>query len=138
MKALLDTHAMLWWWAGDRRLTKAAQNVIADEANEIFVSAASIWEIATKHRIGKLPETGRLLPGIDGHVRRSRFTELPIAFAHAELAGSLEGEHRDPFDRMLIAQAKLEAMAIVSNDRVFESFGVPMVWSDTIHRGFHE
>jgi PIN domain nuclease of toxin-antitoxin system len=128
IKILLDTHALLWWWGGDYRMTKKAQQVIADETNDIFVSAASIWEIATKHRIGKLPQAERFLPGIIGHVRRSRFSELPILFAHAELAGGLAGDHRDPFDRMLIAQAKLEAMPIVSNDQAFKPYGVTMIW----------
>lgn len=128
MRALLDTHALLWWWGADGRLGSAARHVIGDPANEIFVSPASVWEIATKHRIGKLPEAARLLPGIDRHIHRSRFTELPISFAHAELAGSMASDHRDPFDRMLIAQAKLEAMAIVSADRAFASFGLAIVW----------
>jgi PIN domain nuclease of toxin-antitoxin system len=133
MKVLLDTHALLWWWAADRRIDPV-RAIIADAENEIFVSAASIWEIATKHRIGKLPEAGRLLPDMDVHVRRSRFNELPISFAHAELAGSMTSDHRDPFDRMLIAQAKLEAMPIASSDRIFESFGVPIIWDSRITR----
>lgn len=128
IKLLLDTHALLWWWAADSRMAEPARQAVADETNEIFVSAASIWEIATKHRIGKLPEAPRLLPGIDRHIRRSRFAELPISFAHAELAGRMESEHRDPFDRMLIAQAKLEAMTMISSDRIFSSFDVPIVW----------
>ena len=128
MRALLDTHALLWWWGGDRRLGGAARHVIADPGNEIFVSPASVWEIATKHRIGKLPEAGRLLPGIDHHISRSRFAELPISLAHAELAGSMSGAHRDPFDRMLIAQAKLEALTMISADRVFAEFGLAIAW----------
>jgi len=130
MRALLDTHALLWWWAGDRRFGDAARRVVADPANEIFVSAASIWEITTKHRIGKLPEAGRLLPGIDLHIRRSRFAGLPISLAHAELAGGFALEHRDPFDRMLAAQSRLEAMPIISADAVFASFGLSIVWDE--------
>lgn len=129
MKLLLDTHTLLWWWSGDRRLSDVARKSIADRTNEVFVSSASIWEISTKYRIGKLPEAGTLLPGIDGHVRRSGFIELPISFRHAELAGTMESDHRDPFDRMLIAQAKLEAMPIISADRVFETFDVQIIWS---------
>jgi PIN domain nuclease of toxin-antitoxin system len=131
MRVLLDTHALLWWWSGDARLPAAARGVIADEANEIYVSAASVWEIATKHRIGKLPEANRMLPGIDRHISRSRFAELPISFSHAELAGSMTSDHRDPFDRMLIAQTKLEAMPLVSGDHVFSAFGVPIIWHGT-------
>jgi PIN domain nuclease of toxin-antitoxin system len=125
---LLDTHALLWWWTGDSRIGKAAMQAIAATDNEVFVSAASVWEIATKHRNGKLPEADHFLPAIDGHIRRARFKELPISFLHAELAGRLEGQHRDPFDRMLIAQAKLEAMPIATNDRAFAAFGVQIIW----------
>jgi len=132
MRALLDTHALLWWWSNDDRLAGVASQVIADEANEIFVSAASVWEIATKHRIGKLPEAGRVLPGIGGHIARSRFSEFPISLAHAELAGNMQGDHRDPFDRMLIAQARLEALSLISNDRLFAAFGVRLIWDAPI------
>jgi PIN domain nuclease of toxin-antitoxin system len=129
MRLLLDTHALLWWWTGDSRLSKTAVQVISDQNNEIFVSAASVWEITTKYRNGKLPEAARLLPGIDHHIARSRFSELPVSIAHAEMAGSFESQHRDPFDHILIAQAKLEAMPIVSADRVFESFAIPIIWN---------
>jgi PIN domain nuclease of toxin-antitoxin system len=128
VRALLDTHALLWWWAADGRLGSAARRVIADPANEIFVSPASVWEIATKHRIGKLPEAARFLPGIERHISRSNFTELPISLSHAALAGSMAGAHRDPFDRMLVAQARLEALAMISADRMFAGFGVAIVW----------
>ena len=129
MRLLLDTHALLWWWTGDSRLSKTAAQVIGDENNEIFVSAASVWEIATKFRNGKLPEAARLMPGIDHHIARSRFSELPVSVAHAEMAGSMASQHRDPFDRMLIAQAKLGAMPLVSADRAFENFAIPIIWN---------
>jgi PIN domain nuclease of toxin-antitoxin system len=128
MKILLDTHVLLWWWFGQDRLTELAKTSVADQTNEIYVSAASVWEIATKHRIGKLPQAMRVMPGIDRHIRQSRFSDMPITLAHAELAGSLQSDHRDPFDRMLIAQARLEAMTLLSNDRVFGSFDVPLLW----------
>ncbi len=102
--------------------------MIGDVSNEIFVSAASVWEIATKFRIGKLPDASRLLPGIDRHIQKSRFVELPISFADAELAGALVSGHRDPFDRMLIAQAKRNALSLISGDRIFSEFGVPLLW----------
>lgn len=125
---LLDTHAFLWWLAGDARLSKAARSAISDESNDIFVSAATAWEIATKVRLGKLP-----LPALAGAamlraITSQGFHELSVTVAHGERAGSLAGEHRDPFDRMLIAQAHAEAMLLVSNETVFDSFGVTRVW----------
>jgi len=125
---LLDTHALLWWWSKDGRLPIRAARVIADSSGDVFVSAASVSEIATKYRIGKLPDAARLMPAIDQHIRRSRFLELPISFADAELAGSLVSTHRDPFDRMLIAQAKRNALTLISGDRAFAEFGIQVIW----------
>lgn len=128
MRVLLDTHALLWWLAGDKRLSKRARTIVADEENEIFVSAASAWEVATKHRIGKLAEAGPLAVHFAREVRQQGFSELPISLDHAQVAGSLRGEHRDPFDRMLVAQAREEKMALLSNDEVFDGLGVERVW----------
>ncbi len=128
MRVLLDTHALLWWRAGDKRLSKRARAIVADEENEIFVSAASAWEVATKHRIGKLVQAGPLVVHFARETRQQGFSELPISLDHAQVAGSLPGEHRDPFDRMLVAQAREEKMALVSSDEVFDGFGVERVW----------
>ncbi len=128
MRVLLDTHALLWWLAGDRSLSKRARAVISDESNEIFVSAASAWEVSTKHRIGKLPGAGPLAVDFAREVRQQGFSELPITLDQGQVAGALPGDHRDPFDRMLIAQARDEKMAIVSNEGVFDSFGVERIW----------
>jgi PIN domain nuclease of toxin-antitoxin system len=128
MRVLLDTHTLLWWLAGDKSLSKRARLVIADEDNEIFVSAASAWEVSTKHRIGKLPGAGPMVVDFAREVRQQGFSELPITLDHGQVAGSLPGEHRDPFDRMLVAQAREEKMALVSNDAVFDGFGVERVW----------
>jgi PIN domain nuclease of toxin-antitoxin system len=128
MRVLLDTHALLWWLAGDRHLTLKAKRAIADEANEIFVSAASAWEVATKVRIGKLPHAGPLAVDFAREVRQQQFTALPISLEHAQVAGSMVSTHRDPFDRMLIAQALEEKMAIVSNESLFDTFGVQRIW----------
>jgi PIN domain nuclease of toxin-antitoxin system len=128
VRVLLDTHALLWWLAGDKSLSKRARLVIADEDNEIFVSAASAWEVSTKHRIGKLPGAGSLVVDFAREVRQQGFSELPITLAHGQVAGALRGEHRDPFDRMLVAQARDEKMALVSNDKVFDEFGVGRIW----------
>lgn len=128
MRVLLDTHALLWWLAGDRSLSLKARRAIADEANEIFVSAASAWEVSTKVRIGKLPNAGPLAVDFAREVRQQGFTGLPISLEHAQVAGALQSEHRDPFDRMLIAQSREEMMALVSNESLFDAFGVRRIW----------
>ena len=125
---LLDTHALLWWMAGDRRLSAKAREAIADEANEVFVSAATTWEVATKIRIGKLPAPTLAGGGLTRAITAQGFETIAITADHGERAGSLRGAHRDPFDRMLIAQAQAEAMAIVSNETVFDEFGVTRIW----------
>lgn len=128
MRVLLDTHTLLWWLSGDKRLSLRARRTIADEANEIFVSAASAWEVTTKARIGKLPGAGPLAVDFAREVRQQGFQALPISLEHGQVAGSLTGDHRDPFDRMLVAQAREEKMALVSNDLVFDEFGVRRIW----------
>ena len=128
MRVLLDTHALLWWLAGDSNLSINARHAIADPANEIFVSTASAWEVSTKFRIGKLPGAGPLGVDFAREVRQQGFVALAISLEHAQVAGALVGDHRDPFDRMLIAQAREEKMALVSNDAVFDAFDVQRVW----------
>ncbi len=128
MRLLLDTHALLWWLAGDVQLSPAARDAMGDDANEVCVSAASAWEVATKHRLGKLPGAGPLAVDFAREVRRQGFQPLPITLEHGQVAGSLVGTHRDPFDRMLVAQAREEKMALVSNESVFDAFGVTRVW----------
>lgn len=127
MQLLLDTHALLWWLAGDPHLPLAARKAIGDAENAIFVSAASAWEISTKHRLGKLDASA--LVGKLGTVLASQsFETLDITLDHAERAGSLPGAHRDPFDRMLIAQAQAENLTLVSNETVFDAYGVARLW----------
>ncbi len=128
MRGLLDTHAFLWWLAGDTSLSGAARDLITDKASTIFVSAASAWEIATKHRLGKLPGAAAIAPDIEGAVRRQGFEALSVTMRHGQRAGALPGHHRDPFDRMLIAQAILEDCALVSNDVLFDRYGVVRLW----------
>lgn len=128
MICLLDTHALLWWWFDDPRLSTVAREAIAAPENDILVSAASAWEIATKHRLGKLPDAGDVVQRFPLYVRRSRFTEVGIAIADALAAGGLPGPHRDPFDRMLIAQAKLLDIPVVTIDPVFRDYGVMVLW----------
>ena len=128
MRILLDTHAFLWWVAEPERLPEAVHRLIADEANEVFVSAASAWEIATRHRIGKLPEAGTLALDVAGSIADQGFEALAITVDGAERAGSLSGPHRDPFDRLLAAQAQARHLDLVSVDRVFDGYGVNRLW----------
>jgi PIN domain nuclease of toxin-antitoxin system len=128
MRLLLDTHALIWWLAGDQLLSRVARAAIRDEDNEIFVSAASAWEITTKHRLGKLDKAEILAADVAGIVAGQGFLELPMTLRHAQSAGSLGGGHKDPFDRMLIAQATLEGMSLVSRERLFDAYGVHRLW----------
>lgn len=128
LRLLLDTHALLWWLAGDARLSPAARTAVADEANPVFVSAASVWEIATKHRLGKLPDADALAADVAGAVAAQGFRPLAIGLADAARAGRLPGPHRDPFDRMLIAQATLHDLTLVSLETPFDAYGVRRLW----------
>lgn len=128
MRLLLDTHALLWWLDGDRSLTRKARAAVADEGNIIFVSAASAWEITTKARLGKLPGADAVATDVGGAVSSQGFSSLDISMRHAQRAGRLPGAHRDPFDRMLIAQAQLEDLTLVSNEGVFDAYGVSRLW----------
>jgi PIN domain nuclease of toxin-antitoxin system len=128
MRLLLDTHTLLWWAAGDRALSRRARNAIGEEGNDVFVSAATAWEMSTKHRLGKLATAGPLLDALLDYCAAQRFVELPISIRHAQAAGALPGPHRDPFDRMLLAQARLEGLTIVSNESVFDRYGIGRLW----------
>ena len=128
MRLLLDTHALLWWAAGDARLPRRVRAAIKDDRNAVIVSAVSAWEIATKHRLGKLPAPGPLVGGLLDYLADQEFVELGVSIRHAQHAGGLPGDHRDPFDRMLAAQAQLEGFTIVSNDAVFDGYGVRRMW----------
>jgi PIN domain nuclease of toxin-antitoxin system len=125
---LLDTHAFLWWIAGDAALSSPARLAIGDPANTVFVSAASAWEIATKVRIGKLTGAAAVAVNLAQAVALQGFISLPISFAHGQSAGALPGPHKDPFDRMLIAQAMLDGMVLISNEQRFDVYGVRRLW----------
>lgn len=127
MRLLLDTHALLWWLFDDPKLSETARAAMAMPSSEVLVSAASAWEIATKHRIGKLPEAGDVAADLPRYLLEARFSALEISVEHALLAGSLVGQHRDPFDRMLIAPARLLGAPIVTMDPVFRDFHVPII-----------
>ena len=125
---MLDTHAFLWWLSGDEALSAAARIAIANVENDIYVSAASVWEISTKHRNGKLPGVAAIVSDLERTITDQGFTGLPISVRHGQVAGGLPGPHRDPFDRMLIAQAMLENLLLVSNERPFDAYGVSRLW----------
>ncbi len=128
MRALLDTHALLWWLSDDPALSKPARKFIAETKNTVIVSAASAWEIATKVRLGKLSTATELAADFVSFVGREGFELLPISPDHAIRAGLLPGPHKDPFDRMLIAQAQAESVPIVTNEVVFDAYGVRRIW----------
>jgi len=128
MRVLLDTHALLWWLSDDTALTRSARRTIADTKNTLIVSAASAWEIATKVRLGRLPSANDLAADFSGHLDRDGFELLGISAEHGIRAGLLPGPHKDPFDRMLIAQAQAENMPIITNETIFESYGVRRIW----------
>src|SRR5271168_3089468 len=128
MHVLLDTHALLWWLSDDPALTTSARKTITDTKNAVYVSAASAWEIATKVRLGKLPTAVDLASDFAGQIEREGLQLLPISADHGIRAGLLPGPHKDPFDRMLIAQAQVENVPIVSNDRALDGYGVRRLW----------
>ena len=128
MRLLLDTHTLLWWLAGDEALSNTARGAIGDPDNEIFVSAAAAWEIATKYRLGRLPGAAIVAADIASAVASQGFVELPINIRDGQTAGGLPAIHKDPFDRMLIAQAIAADMVIVSNEDLFNAYGVPRLW----------
>ncbi len=124
---LLDTHAVLWWVNADAALTTRARIAIA-QAPLVLVSAVSAWEMAIKARAGRLPSALDLLQDFEGGLRKDGFQALSITAAHGLRAGLLHGPHKDPFDRMLIAQAQAENLIIVSDDDAFDHYGVRRVW----------
>ena len=128
MRALLDTHALLWWLSDDPALTRAVRKIIADTKNTLVVSAASAWEIATKVRLGKLPTGANLAADFTGYIEREQFQLLSISVEHTLRAGLLPGSHRDPFDRMLIAQAQAENLPILSKEVIFDAYGLRRIW----------
>ncbi|MEN2787724.1 type II toxin-antitoxin system VapC family toxin [Sphingomonas qilianensis] len=128
MRLLLDTHALAWWFEDSDRLGDQARAAIEAGANDVLVSAVSVFEMSLKHRSGKWPEMASLLDDLNGYILSERFDVLPLSMAHAQLAGSLPIPHRDPFDRLLIAQAQIEQTTLVSNEALFDQFGVRRLW----------
>lgn len=118
---LIDTHILLWWIFNDPKLDQTSRNIIQNPQNQILVSSATAWEIATKNRIGKLPEATELLKNYPEILKQARFLELSISTAHALRAGLLPIDHRDPFDRMIMAQSELEQIPVITHDPAFQT-----------------
>jgi PIN domain nuclease of toxin-antitoxin system len=127
MMVLLDSHAFFWWTSDDPRLSRRAFDAIASESN-VYVSAVVAWEIAGKVRTGKWPEARTLAERFFDVIAEDGFAALPITLEHAHRAGSLPGLHRDPFDRMLAAQAEIEDLTLVTADPAFRAFGTRVLW----------
>lgn len=123
-RLLLDTHVWLWWQADDRRLAKVARAAIA-RAAEVYVSAASAWEMAIKIALGKLEAPEDVAEAVDA----GGFRELPVHFRHVAALRTLPAHHRDPFDRLLLAQARVDGLTLVTADPALPPYGVPHLWA---------
>lgn len=128
MKVLLDTHAFLWWVRDDRRLSERAREIFADTGNELLFSVVSGWEIAIKSRLGKLRVAGDLDAYLSAHLRDNAMRVLPIYLSHAVRVADLPEHHQDPFDRLLVAQADVEGVPLVSTDPAISRYPVEVVW----------
>jgi PIN domain nuclease of toxin-antitoxin system len=128
VRVLLDTSALLWWFAGDAKLSTTVRTLLSLADTSILVSAASACEICTKVRIGKLPTARDLCENFLSIIAEHQFEPLAITVEHGRLAGRMAGTHKDPFDRMLAAQALVEDVPLVTNDPAFAAFGVKVVW----------
>ncbi len=124
MRLLLDTHAALWWLADDERMGEEGASHLADETNQVLLSAAVVWEVAVKRSLGKLEVTEKYLSLLLG----AGAQPLPVSIDHAAAVEQLPWHHRDPFDRLLVAQAGIERASIVSRDDALRPYGVPIVW----------
>ena len=128
MQLLFDTHALIWWLTDSSRLPEAVRRAIFDPSNEKLISAATAWEITTKHRLGKLPGSDPIAADFIAVVARQGFEQLPITVEDAARAGAMPGPHRDPFDRTLIAQALARNLILISNESLFDRYGVRRLW----------
>ena len=128
MRLLLDTHVLVWWLLDDPALPRRVTAEMRDPENEVFVSSASAWEIATKYRLGRMPQAEPLVQGFGQLVGDQRWTTLPISVDHALHAGLMKADHADPFDRMLAAQAHLERLRLVTGDRALARMVRAALW----------
>lgn len=125
---LLDSHVLLWWWFDPDRLSQAVQTLLADSATTVLVSAATVWELSLKHHQGKLPELEQAIGDLPGLLQADGFQPLPIVLAHGLRAGAYRQLHRDPFDRMLAAQAELERLVLLTADPQLSIFPCRTLW----------
>ena len=128
MKLLLDTHTLVWWMNDDDQLSDLARSCIADPVNQVFVSAASAYEISLKHSMGRFPEAEILTRKWVDLIQMASFDLIDITSAHGLRAGLLPQHHGDPFDRLLIATALEETMSLVSKDQDIAQYDVPVIW----------
>lgn len=128
MIALLDTHALLWSLLEPEKLSPVARNAILSENNTLLVSSASAWELGIKHQLGRLEGSESVLEDFSGNVKRLGAVALGMTAEHALAAAALPLHHRDPFDRMLIAQARAEKAVLISSDKKFDQYEVPLLW----------
>ena len=128
MQVLLDTQAFLWWVFADSRLSRGASRVVADEDNDCLISLASAWELAIKAASGKIKLKEPVARFIPSELRANGFSMLDIRFSHISMIEQLPPHHRDPFDRLIIAQALTEALPVVSIDSAFDSYGLERIW----------
>ncbi len=128
MMLLLDTHAFLWWISDDPRLPEPARSAIASGGNDVFFSAASAWEIAIKSGLGRVEVPRPIGDFVTDQMRQNAFEVLPVHVRHALAVASLPDLHKDPFDRMLVAQAMQEGMALLSGDRDIPRYDVEVIW----------
>jgi PIN domain nuclease of toxin-antitoxin system len=125
---LLDSHVLLWWWFDPDRLTSQVRSLLIDSTSAVFVSAASIWELSLKHHQGKLPELDNAIRDLPSLLEADGFQPLPISIAHGLRAGGYGQSHRDPFDRMLAAQAELEGLVLMTADPQLSNFPCQILW----------
>jgi PIN domain nuclease of toxin-antitoxin system len=124
VKLLLDSHAFLWWLAEDPKLSSAARQAVADPVSTVHISAATVWELSIKASLGKLDLDGADLVE---EIEENDFTELPMTARHSLAAATLPRHHEDPFDRMLIAQARIEGLTVVTRDPAFRDYGIDII-----------
>jgi PIN domain nuclease of toxin-antitoxin system len=125
---LLDSHVLLWWWFDPDRLSQPARSLLLDPSSMVLVSAASVWELSLKHQQGQLPELAAAIAGLSGLLQADGFQPLPISITHALRAGGYSQPHRDPFDRMLAAQAELEGLVLITADPQLSNFPCQILW----------
>ncbi len=128
MRLLLDTHTLVWSLTATARLPTRVRDAIGAPSSEIFVSVASVWEIAIKVGLGKWPQAEPLLADIETRLANVPATQLPISVAHVRAAGLMQSSHRDPFDRLLAAQAQIEGLTLVTADAKLAALGAPVLW----------